>query len=159
MLLSLLLRRLPKRKRSHNHHQWLLTTQGRACAHLSSASFPVNVTTFQSGSWQGSTFLPPHLSASPSFALARWYYRAALSLENGWRAMLADNGGMSQRDVSGSVPLALSKPLCRATTQASSKWSLVKADLITSYMCDSRSQIFQLIFCQSRNPFRNHAAM
>lgn len=157
MLLSLLLRHLPKRWRSHNH-QWVMTTQGRACAHFSSASFPVNVTTFQTGSWQGSTFLS-HLSASASFALARWYYRAALSLENGWRVMSADNGGMSQRDASGSVPLALSKPLCRATTQASPNWSLVKADMITLYICDSRSRIFQLLFYQSRNPFRNRTAM
>lgn len=158
MLLSLLLRHLPKKKRGRNHHQWVMTTQGRACAHLSSASFPVNVTIFQTGSWQGST-PPPNLSASPSFALAWWYYRAALSLEKGWRVMSADNGGMSQRDVSGSVPLALSKPLCRATTQGSPNWSLVKADMITLCICDSRSRIFQLLFCESRNSFRNRTAM
>lgn len=71
--------------------------------------------------WQlaGKHFPPPPSVCFSSFALARWYNHTALSLENGWRVSVQGNGGMSQRDVSGAVPLVLSKPQCGATTHTS----------------------------------------
>lgn len=84
--------------------------------------FPLNVATFQASSWRGSTFLSAPSVCFSVLYFSAGYNHAALSLENGWRMRLEDNGGMSWRDVSSSVPLAIKallKTPCVATPHTS----------------------------------------